>query len=191
MGGVVNRVLTKLEGLKASQPNIEFVYKDMGAKKISEQLDYLGELFLTIGFQGATALAIYPNRSTPINVATVAIYNEFGTQNAPARPFMRRTITDNMREIQAEAAKNFAKVAALKLSAIDAMNEIGRFVAWKMVDRIEKSPSWAIPNAQSTIDAKGHDHPLIGTQTLMKKSITWAVRKGGAFGSIVREGQVS
>ena len=93
MGGVVNRVLTKLEGLKASQPNIQFVYKDMGAKKISEQLDYLGELFLTIGFQGATALALYPNKSTPINVATVALYNEFGTQNAPARPFMRRTIT--------------------------------------------------------------------------------------------------
>ena len=72
MGGVVNRVLTKLEGLKASQPNIEFVYKDMGAKKISEQLDYLGELFLTIGFQGATALARYPNKSTPINVAPSA-----------------------------------------------------------------------------------------------------------------------
>ncbi|MCK5090718.1 MAG: hypothetical protein KAQ88_12140, partial [Hyphomicrobiaceae bacterium] len=178
-------------GLKASQPNIEFVYKDMGAKKISEQLDYLGELFLTIGFQGATALAIYPDRTTPINVATVALYNEFGTQNAPARPFMRRTITDNMREIQAEAAKNFAKVAALKLSAIDAMNEIGRFVAQKMVDRIDKSPSWAIPNAESTILDKGHDHPLIGKRTLMKKSITWAVRKGGAFGSIVREGQVS
>lgn len=190
MGGVVNRVLTKLEGLKASQPNIEFVYKDMGAKKISEQLDYLGELFLTIGFQGATALAIYPDRTTPINVATVALYNEFGTQNAPARPFMRRTITDNMREIQAEAAKNFAKVAALKLSAIDAMDEIGRFVAWKMVKTIDTAHLWAVSNRKSTVARKGHGQPLYETE-LMQDSITWAVRKGGSFGSIVREGQVS
>ena len=188
MVDALGRVLTKLEGLKASQPNVSFTYRDTGAKKIGEQLSALGKLAITIGFQGSTALELYPDGK--INVATVALYNEFGTQNMPARGFMRRSIAENLNAIQNELAVNFALVAELRISAIDAMDNVGRFVADLMVDAIDTAPTWAAPLAPSTIKAKGHADPLFETG-LMKKSITWAVRSGGVLGSIVREGQVS
>jgi hypothetical protein len=192
MVDALTRVFTKLDGLRASQPNVTFTYRDMGAKKIGERLDQLNSLSLTIGFQGQTALELYPDGK--INVATVALYNEFGTQNMPARGFMRRAITENLNAIQGEFGKHFAMVVELRETPIEAMFAVGRFVADAMVDAINTSTTWAAPNAPSTVENKGHAHPLIETQ-LMKKSITWAVRSGSALGaalgSVVAEGQVA
>jgi HK97 gp10 family phage protein len=188
MGDAISRVLTKLEGLKASQPDVEFIYKDTGAKKIGQRLDELNNLALTIGFQGQTALELYPDGK--INVATVALFNEFGTQNMPARGFMRRAVSENLNEIQNELAVHFAKVVELRETPIEAMHAVGRFVAEKMVEMIDTAGAWAAPLAPSTVKAKGHADPLFETG-LMKKSITWAVRTGGVLGSIVSEGQVS
>lgn len=179
-------VLTAVEKIKASHPDVEFIYKDLGAKKIGERLNELNNLALTIGFQGATGLTMYANGK--INVATVALYNEFGTKDSPARPFMRRTINENLREIEAAFAFAFAQVVELKAKPIPAMAAVGRFIAQAMVEAIDTALSWAIPNSEGTIFAKGANRPLIDTG-LMKKSITWAVRKGGPLGPVVKQGK--
>jgi hypothetical protein len=59
-----------------------------------------------------------------------------------------------------------------------------------MVEQIDTASTWAAPLAPSTVENKGHADPLFETG-LMKESITWAVRTGGALGSIVSEGKVS
>lgn len=188
MVDALGRVLGKLEDLRASQPNVEFTYKDTGAKRIGEELSKLGKLALTIGFQGQPALELYDGGK--VNVATVALFNEFGTQNMPARGFMRRTVAQNLQAIQSEFATHFAAVAELRETAIEAMFAVGKFVADSMVDEINTSTAWAAPNAPSTIKRKGFDHPLIETE-MMKQAITWAVRTGGPLGSIVAEGRVA
>lgn len=190
MVDLIKPILSGLEGLKSSHPNVEIIYKDLGAKKIGERLDELNNLALTMGYQGSTALTIYDGSSPPINVATVAMMNEFGTSNTPARAFMRRSVTENLNEIQQTVAKNFALVVALRSTPIEAMWAIGRFIAEAMVEAIDTSPSWAIPNSAATIASKGFDHPLIDTR-LMRNSITWAVRKGSPLGAVVAEGQVA
>lgn len=188
MVAAITRVLTRLQGLRASQPDVQFTYRDMGAERIGEQMSALGNLALTIGFQGQTALVLYDRGE--VNVATVALFNEFGTQNMPARPFMRRSVAENLRELQDELATHFGAVAELRETAIEAMDAVGRFMAEKMVEAIDTAPTWAAPLAPSTIKRKGHADPLVETG-LMRKSITWAVRTGGPLGSIVSEGQVS
>lgn len=189
MTGAVAKMLTKFKDLRSKNKNVEFIYKDMGAAKIGERLDELNNLSLTIGFQGATALVLYDKGSNPPNVATVALFNEFGTQNMPARPFMRQTITANLQEIQVAFAVAFKEVIELRSAPIEAMNAVGRIVAEMMVDAIDRASTWAVPLAESTVEAKGHAEPLFETG-LMKKSITWAVHKNGFMGPIVKQGRV-
>lgn len=183
----VGKILDKISSVKGRSGKVEFEWKDLGAKKISKQLDLLNDMALTIGFQGASGLVKY---ETGINVATVALYNEFGTQNMDARGFMRRSIAQNLGEIKAEFVAQIAKVVMLEQTAIQAMVTMGRFLAGLMKKSLDTAASWAVGLRQSTIDAKGHDIPLFETG-LMRDSISWAVRKGGVGGSILRQGKAS
>lgn len=188
MVAAIGRVLTKLDGLRSSQPNVEVTYRDTGASRLARELDELSKLSLTVGYQGPTALVLYDRGH--VNVATVALYQEFGTQTIPARPFMRRSVREHIEELQQEIADAFARVASLEQSAIAAMDQVGRFVAFRMVKAIDQSHLWATPLAASTVAKKGQAQPLYETG-LLQDSITWAVRTGGPMGSIVREGSVT
>jgi hypothetical protein len=181
----LTRVIDKFSRLKSGD-GVEFSFKDTGASKISKQLDILNGHVITIGFQGSTALVKYPGGP---NVATVAMFNEFGTENMPERQFMRRTVSANRQKIGAESARLLGQVATLKLGAMEALDQLGRFVAEAMSAQIDQSKRWATPNAPSTADAKGGDQPLVDTG-LMQESITWAIRKGSELGPIVKEGKV-
>lgn len=186
MTGAVAKMLTKFKDLQSKNKNVEFIYKDLGAAKIGERMDELNNLSLTIGFQGATAMTMYPDGK--INVATVALFNEFGTQNMPARGFMRRAITENLNEIRLALVFAFKAVIELRETPVAAMAAVGRFIAEKMVEAIDTASTWAAPLAPSTVKSKGHAEPLFETG-LMKKSITWAVHKNGFMGPIVKQGR--
>jgi len=187
MSRAIGRVLRRLEGLRSSQPNVQITYRDTGASRVAEQLEQLGQLSLTIGYQGATALTLYDRGN--VNVATVALYQEFGTQTIPARPFMRRSVRENLNELQQEIGEAFASVARLEQTAIAAMDSIGRFMAEKMAEAIDTAPTWAVPLVLSAVAKKGHADPLFETG-LMRESISWAVRTGGPMGSVIREGSL-
>lgn len=177
------RSFEKLDG--KSIGNVKFKYKDKGAEKISKQLNLLGNMALTIGFQGQSGLAKY---STGINVATVALMQEFGTDENPARPFMKSAIEIGRNEIKEAFVEQFGKVAEGKETAIDAMSDIGKLVARLIVDRIDAANSWAKPLDSETGEEKGSTTPLKDTG-LMRDSVTWAVRKGSSRGAVIRQGK--
>lgn len=160
------------------------IHEDVkGLKELAKQLGAFGSMALTIGFQGAKALQVYPG--TGVNVATVAAYNEF----SPGRAFMRRTIEAYRVDISNFIA-NTARLVVLGMStALDGMRDIGRHIARLMWDQMERSVQWARRNADSTIRAKGFNHPLVWTGR-MQRSITWAVRSsfGPGLGNILLQG---
>lgn len=119
---------------------------------------------LEVGFlEGAT----YPD-GTP--VAAVAFWNEFGTMTAPARPFFRGMIAK-------ESPKWPAKMAKLAQSGAD-----GEKILALMGEDIDGALKQSIndfsdpPNAQSTIDRKGFNKPLI-EKVIMVNSTGYRVIK--------------
>lgn len=163
---------------------------DHGLRPIMEALAELSQLTLTIGFQGATGAAIHPSADVP--VATIALYAEFGTINAPARSFLRSTMFERRKDIARLYAVELGKVVGLKQKPVEALSNVGAGVVEMVREKINRARTWAVRNAESTIERKGHAQPLIGGDAekalvggKMRDSVTWAVRKAGA---IVAEG---
>ena len=109
--------------------------------------------------------AKYPNGT---QVAAVAAWNEFGTKNAPERPFFRNAI--------AEAAEPLKR--ALK-EQVDPENmqvdrRVGKILGQIVEDAIKDSITTlkAPPNAPSTIALKGSSNPLIDTATMRNSVAT-------------------
>jgi hypothetical protein len=93
-------------------------------------------------------------------VAEVAAYNEYGTGTMPPRPFFRRMIAKE----NAHWGKDLARtLKAVHYNVPQAFAIMGAQIAGELRQSITdlRSP----PLAQSTIDAKGFDKPLIGGKT--------------------------
>jgi hypothetical protein len=100
-------------------------------------------------------------------IADIGIYNEFGTSRIPARPFMRRT-ADQSRQFLAPFVSGLTKrMIEHKLSVSQVMNQLGLFYQDKIRNTIRSSPTWAVPNAPSTIKKKGSSVPLIDTGAML------------------------
>lgn len=94
-------------------------------------------------------------------VASVAIYNEYGTPTAPARPFMRpvmhgqkQTISENLTHLYKSAIRN-------NQNTMKVLEMIGEDVRWRIQAQILATNT--PPNAPSTIKAKGFNKPLYDT----------------------------
>ncbi len=101
-----------------------------------------------------------------------AIYAEYGTKTAPARPFMAVTARKTRAAYKTFSGVLGARLMAGKISPQGAMAQAGRWYVNQIKMTIESSPSWAAPNAPSTIAKKGSEHPLIETGLLLT-SIRW------------------
>lgn len=157
---------------------------------ILTELAELRTLSLTLGFQGEKGAAIHPMAEVP--VATVAMFAEYGTIDAPARSFLRSTMFERRADIAKAFAAELGKVAAGKATALEGMSAVGKATAAMIREKIERARGWATPNKPSTIAKKGHSQPLRGGDAngsydggVMLDAVTWAVRKNG---SIVAEG---
>lgn len=164
----------------------EVKFVDHGLVDLWRRLGELGELELTIGFQGDSGAAIHPLAKVP--VATVALYNEFGTIDAPARNFLRATMFERREEIVALYAREAGRVAMGKAQPVEALSRVGEAIAEMVREKIAAADQWATPNAPSTIAKKGHAQPLLGgsladgvTGGTLRRSVSWAVRRGGAI----------
>lgn len=100
----------------------------------------------------------------------IAFYNEFGTENIPARPFLRR------------AQANVNKKGQMWLKALmdggdtveQAMKKIGVRMQAEIKTQITRGDF--TPNAPSTIARKGSSRPLVDTGNLLQ-SVHWGLRK--------------
>lgn len=126
-------------------------------KKLAEIAKSFGGGSVKVGFmEGAT----YPD-GTP--VAAVAFWNEYGNGKAPPRPFFRQMIAkesptwaDKMARLARVSNGNGKRVLALM------GEDIGAALQQSIIELTDP------PLAQSTIDAKGFDKPLIHTGDMVR-----------------------
>lgn len=114
---------------------------------------------LRVGFIDS---ATYPNGT---NVATVAFWNEYGTDTAPPRPFMRNTAAQNKDQWVAMVKALYQTQGAEK-----ALLQLGEVIQGDISTSIT---SFNDPrNADYTIKKKGFNAPLRDTM-LMARSISY------------------
>lgn len=137
--------------------------------KLAEIAEQLGDgATIRVGFlEGAT----YPDGTS---VPLVAAANEFGDpgMNRPARPFFRRMIAAKSSEWGSDLSK-FAIASGYDARAfLPLMGE-------RIKDQLQESirEFYDPPLAQSTIDRKGFDKPLIETSHMLN-SVDYDVKDG-------------
>lgn len=107
------------------------------------------------------------------DLVSVVAYNEFGTSDIPARPFMKQSWENHAQEINEFVAQSIAQVqngaTAEKVCA-----QAGAFGVGVIQEEILNGNFE--PNAPSTVRKKKSDHPLIDTGH-MRQSVHYVVRK--------------
>lgn len=143
---------------------------DRGMKKIVAEMSRAAKII--------TAVGIFENagENDGVHIAEYATYNEYGTKNIPSRPFMALSVDENKAAINADFAKQCAKLASGQATAHQALSVIGI----KHADRIKNtitSKNIAPALADSTIRRKKQN----STKTLvdtgaMVNAVTYEVR---------------
>lgn len=150
--------------------------EDKGLKDIAEVIKALNGRIVTAGVQGPAAARKYDNGTT---VAEAAVYNEFGTQDIPARSFIRSTAFEKRADIKAALVKELRRVIKDPAGVTAALGRAGAQTCDMIRAKLDSSKSWAKPNAPGTVAQKGSDRPLNDTGQL-RDAIAWEVQsKGG------------
>ena len=139
--------------------------KQSNPRALGDLPDKISGFKLKVGFlRGAT----YPDGTS---VPSVAAWNEFGvpSHNQPPRPFFRRMI--------AEQSSKWPKIAAatLKSNGMDVkatLDLLGQEIQGRVKESITKLVD--PPLAQSTIDRKGFDKPLI-EHAIMLNAVSYEI----------------
>lgn len=125
-----------------------------------------------VGFPVGTdaATVSYPNGT---RVVDVAVGNEYGTDNVPARPFMGLSSADINNQCapileQSAGALNNNNTQQYD-QLLDAAGNLAAGIVKQQITDL-RSP----PNAQSTIERKRSSNPLIDTG-LMRQTVTYKV----------------
>lgn len=141
---------------------------DKGFKKAVEALERLAKMQVKVGIQSDTE-----DYSGGVSVVDVAVWNEYGTDKIPSRPFIRQCFKDNSDEALTRLSE-LAQKTALGDDPKSGLSGIGQWYQDEM-RRILRDFPWA-PNAKSTEDRKGSSRPLIDSGHLIK-SIRYKVEE--------------
>ena len=136
---------------------------DLGFEQLGRRLKRDG--YVDIGFFHGEKT--HPD--TLVDMAQIAIQNEFGTSKIPERSFMRSVVDENQKKIIEFAAKERLRVADGKQSFDKFLTKTGLYVKSLIQKKIATAQSWAVPNAPSTVAAKkGRETPLVDTSFMLK-----------------------
>lgn len=139
-------------------------------RRYFEALKRLSELEVQVGFQGDES---YEDGTS---IAEIAAYNELGSSDTPARPFMKQSFENHEEELRAACERVNATIASGG-SVEQALNALG--VTVKGIVQGEIVDGDFAENAPSTIKKKKSEHPLIDTGA-MRQSVNYVIkRKGG------------
>ena len=119
-----------------------------------------------LGMNGrAVKVGILADAGTNDGVAIVdyAVFNEFGTETIPARPFMRKAADDNEAAALAQARGLAGMMMAGRLTPDQVLHQIGLWFQARVRTTIRTAFRWAVPNAPATVRRKGSSRPLIDT----------------------------
>lgn len=106
-----------------------------------------------------------------VSLLDIAIYNELGTADIPARPFIRDFAQKNER-VLGLAMDRVATRVEQGVPIDTGLAQLGEFAQQQQQAHVRASKSWAIPNAPSTVAQKGSDVPLVDHGTLVN-AIRW------------------
>ncbi|WP_319371967.1 hypothetical protein [uncultured Ilyobacter sp.] len=151
--------------------------------KITDDRTLYDKIFkeLNILINSKLLIRIDPNATYEdgTKVENVGMWMEFGWDefnvHYPSRPFFRSAFDANADRIQATFERELNKLLDGKVSAIDLMNTLGKFVVRKVREMLEKGSY--DPLAESTIKIKGSSQPLIDTRNLLT-SIEYKIEVG-------------
>jgi len=114
------------------------------------------------------------SKTEPEDLGVVAIWNEYGTSNAPPRPAFRMGLEEAQRKnkpmIQAQLKNIAQRVLSGRKSDLDKsltvlLTQIGRSAKAETRRIIREGET--VGNAPATIARKGFDHPLFETGLLL------------------------
>lgn len=140
-------------------------------RRFMKQLKELAELEVCVGYQHGQA-----SEDDGTDICDVAAWNELGTVNMPSRPFMRKSVDENLEKINGfmQSKKEDILNGA---TAEQVLKEIGIFQKDLIQEKITEGSF--VPNAASTVAAKGSSKPLIDTGR-MRQSVNYVIRKKGS-----------
>jgi hypothetical protein len=140
--------------------------------QIRENLKYLATHIAGVGVVNSTG----PDQEGKVSVAQYAYWNEFGTKDIPARPFIR-SYPLKEKEALARLQENLYKqVLHGTMSGEEALTEYGSRVQDGIKDNIVDG--YYVPNSPETIERKKSDRPLID-KGAMRESIRVTISERG------------
>lgn len=142
--------------------------RDLGWKKIRDQIKSMDGKAVTAGLHEEDA----GNRDP--NAVMRGYFNEFGTDTAPARPFIRTTHDTQKLKWVRQMQSDLGRVMDQQMTGQQMLESVGAMAA----DDIRQAVTdWDTPpNAPSTIQRKGFDDPLVETGE-MRDAIAYKVRR--------------
>ena len=157
--------------------------RDLGIGKLKADLAELRTTKVTVGWQGPSGQTPHAESSDGTTLERIAAYHEFGTRRMPARPVIRTTYDRHSVEFRDELKRAVSALVDRRSELDPAVDRIGLFAVDKLREEMDASKAWAAELAQATIDAKGHDVPLIDTRQL-QNAASYAVRTAGEGDSV-------
>lgn len=140
--------------------------------KLMEMLKKYKTAYVTVGIHEKAGS--YTKGESPPMVVQVALWNEFGTEKSPARPFFSTAIDSNEEKINQWRDEAVDKVLAGTFTIEKALDYIGFRVQVLIQNQIKSN--MPPPNAPSTLKAKARagvaPQTLINTG-LMLRSVTF------------------
>lgn len=138
-------------------------------RRYFEQLQKLSRLEVQVGFQEGQTY------EDDTSLADVAAYNELGTSDSPARPFMRQSFENHEPELKA-ACEQVNKTLAEGGTTEKALKDLGVFC--KGLVQQEIVDGGFVANKPSTIKKKKSEQPLIDTGH-MRQSVDFVIKERG------------
>jgi len=154
---------------------VSVTVKDLGLKKLQENMKSMANLGVSIGYVGPLGAA---DHGSGLNMATLAAFQEFGTDTIDARPFLRTFYTEYDSQIKKLWAVETGLIFEKGKDPLDAYREIAKGMARLALQRFDTASSWAKPDDPKTIKEKGGSKPLVDSGKL-REYLGWAVTKAG------------
>lgn len=143
--------------------------RDLGWNNIKKQMKKLSNSYVDIGLFGNDG---GPDTNLAARVAVLELSSRLWNPRTK-RPFMRRTIDDNKKEIGEFVDRGLDKVVEKRSNAKKLLHDIGVEVTGLTKQKITEGPF--APLKPATIRRKGSSRPLIDTGD-MKNSVKFKVK---------------
>lgn len=151
--------------------NVKVTDLDLGLNAIIRNFEELDNQEISAGVHEEAGE--HPNANGK-HTAEIAMFNEYGTSHIPERSFIRSTIDENNSLLFGAMEKIINNAHNPISSQISDLNSFGFLAKTLIENKIKSLQSPA--NAQSTIDKKGFNNPLIDTRYLLE-NITFKILK--------------